>query len=118
MRVTRVTAVMAFVFYVFLWVLALNGVSSLVPVLAVPLVIALLVAVGVWLNRFMGITPRAQHFQEPPPAPPAQSGPPPPLEAPERPTPSEGAPPVSPADRAGPHRDVDAASSDLGDASR
>ncbi len=65
MRVTRATAVVVGLVYVFLWVLALHGVSSLVPVLAVPLVIALLVAFGVWLNRFMGITPRAQHFQEP-----------------------------------------------------
>lgn len=65
MRVTRATAVVVFLFYLFLWVLAINGVSSLVPVLAVPLVIGVLVAFGVWLNRFMGITPRAQHFQEP-----------------------------------------------------
>ncbi|HEY5302901.1 MAG TPA: hypothetical protein VIJ86_02460 [Acidimicrobiales bacterium] len=64
MRVTRVTAVVVFLFYVFLWVLALNGVSSLVPVLAIPLVLAVLVAFGVWLNRFMGITPRTQHFQD------------------------------------------------------
>jgi hypothetical protein len=63
-RVTRVTAVVVFLIYVFLWVLALNGVSSLVPVLAIPLVLAFLVAFGVWLNRFMGITPRKQHFQD------------------------------------------------------
>jgi hypothetical protein len=63
-RVTRATAVVVFLFYVFLWVLALNGVSSLVPVLAIPLILAVLVAFGVWLNRFMGITPRKQHFQD------------------------------------------------------
>lgn len=64
MKVTRATAVVVFLFYIFLWVLALNGVSSLVPVLAVPLILAILVAFGVWLNRFLGITPRKQHFQD------------------------------------------------------
>jgi hypothetical protein len=49
--------------YVFLWVLALNGASSMIPLLVVPLVLAILVAFGVWLNRFMGITPRQQHFE-------------------------------------------------------
>jgi hypothetical protein len=52
--------------YIFLWVLALNGASSLTPLLAVPLVLAVLVAFGVWLNRFMGITPRRQHFEQRP----------------------------------------------------
>jgi hypothetical protein len=49
--------------YIFLWVLALNGASSMIPLLAVPLVLAVLVAFGVWLNRFMGITPRQQRFE-------------------------------------------------------
>jgi len=61
-KVTRGAAVFVALVYVFLWVLALRGVSSLIPLLAVPLVLALLVAFGVWLNRFMGITPRRQHF--------------------------------------------------------
>ena len=52
--------------YVFLWVLALNGASSMTPLLVVPLVLAILVAFGVWLNRFMGITPRQQHFESGP----------------------------------------------------
>jgi len=62
---TRLTAVLVGLLYLFLWVLALNGVSSLTPLLVVPPVLALLVAFGVWLNRFMGITPRAQHFVDP-----------------------------------------------------
>jgi len=73
-RVTKGAAVFVGLVYVFLWVLALNGVSSLVPLLAVPAVLALLVAFGVWLNRFMGITPRRQHFEDPPVESPSPDG--------------------------------------------
>ena len=62
MTFTKMMASVGLAVYIFLWVLALNGASSFVPALVVPLVIAVLVAFGVWLNRFMGITPRAQHF--------------------------------------------------------
>ncbi|MBW4030356.1 MAG: hypothetical protein HIU57_06720 [Acidobacteria bacterium] len=65
MTFTRVTAVFAALFYVFLWVLDLNGVSSLMPVLVVPPVLAALVAFGVWLNNFMGVAPRRPHFADP-----------------------------------------------------
>ena len=64
MIVTRIMIVVGFVLYIFLWVLAFNGVSSLVAPLAIPLILAVLVAGGVALNRFMGITPRSQHFQD------------------------------------------------------
>jgi hypothetical protein len=64
MTVTKITLVIAAIFYVFLWVLAFNGVSSLVAPLAIPLILAVLVAGGVALNRFMGIAPRKQHFQD------------------------------------------------------
>lgn len=64
MTVTRITLVLAGIIYVFLWVLAFNGVSSLVAPLAIPLILAVLVAAGVALNRFMGIAPRKQHFEE------------------------------------------------------
>jgi hypothetical protein len=64
-RFTRAVGVVVLLIYIFLWVLAFNGVSSLTPLLAVPLVLAVLVALGVWLNRFMGITPRSQRFQDP-----------------------------------------------------
>ena len=65
MRFTRTVAVVVALFYVFLWVLDLNGVSSLTPVLVVPPVLAALVAFGVWLNNFMGITPRRPRFVDP-----------------------------------------------------
>lgn len=50
--------------YVFLWVLALNGAASLVAPLIIPVVLAVLVASGVALNRYLGIAPRHQHFQD------------------------------------------------------
>jgi len=62
-------------FYVFLWVLDLNGMTSLTPVLVVPAVLAVLVAFGVWLNNFMGITPRSPKFVEPDTATPSATPP-------------------------------------------
>lgn len=64
MKVTRTVIVLAIIFYVFLWVIALNGANGLVAPLLMPLVLGVLIAVGVALNRYMGITPRKQHFQE------------------------------------------------------
>ena len=62
MTFTKAMSFVGLAIYIFLWVLALNGASSFIPALVVPVVLAVLVAFGVWLNRFMGITPRAQHF--------------------------------------------------------
>jgi len=62
--VLRTTVVVVGLFYVLLWVIALNGATSLIAPLVVPLVLAVLVAGGVALNRFMGITPRKQHFND------------------------------------------------------
>ena len=53
------------VVYAFLWVLAANGVSSLVAPLTIPVVLALLVYLGLALDKFLGITPRKQYFDEP-----------------------------------------------------
>lgn len=65
MSVRRIMLILGALFYVFLWVLATNGVTSLVAPLVVPLVLALLVYLGLRLNRFLGLPPREQHFQEP-----------------------------------------------------
>lgn len=64
MRFTKGVVIVVGLFYIFLWVLAFNGVTSLRAPLAVPLVLAVLVALGVRLNRFMGIAPRRQHFED------------------------------------------------------
>jgi hypothetical protein len=62
--VLKSTIVVVGLIYILLWILAINGATSLVGPLSVPLVLAAIVALGVALNRFMGITPRKQHFQE------------------------------------------------------
>jgi hypothetical protein len=63
--VLRATIVAVLLIYVFLWVLAFNGATSLVGPLVVPLALGVLVALGVALQRYMGITPRKQHFNKP-----------------------------------------------------
>ena len=64
MIVTRTVVVLGALSYIFLWVLAINGATSLVAPLAVPGVLAIMIAVGVALNRWMGMTPRKQHFRD------------------------------------------------------
>lgn len=65
MSVRRVTVVVGLAFYAFLWVLAANGVTSLVAVLVVPLVLVLMVWLGLALNRYLGLAPRRPHFRHP-----------------------------------------------------
>jgi hypothetical protein len=65
MIVTKTMLIVGFLVYVFLWVLAANGDNQLVAPLLIPAVLAILVALGVALNRFMGIEPRKQHFHDP-----------------------------------------------------
>ena len=64
MNVLRATIAVVVLLYIALWALALNGASSLVGPLVVPLILAALVAMGVALQRFIGITPRKQHFRD------------------------------------------------------
>jgi hypothetical protein len=65
MRLTRVMVVLGLLLYIFLWVLAANGASSLVAPLLIPLVLMVLIAAGVGLDRYLGLTPRKQRFHEP-----------------------------------------------------
>lgn len=64
---TRTTIAVLAVVYVVLWVLAANGATSLVGPLVIPLVLGILVAGGVALNRFLGTSPRSPRFSERPP---------------------------------------------------
>lgn len=64
MTYARATLVVGFAIYVFLWVVALNGASGMIPVLVVPVILAAMIALGVWLQRFMGITPHKQRFRD------------------------------------------------------
>ncbi len=65
MSVRRAVGIFGLAVYVGLWVLALNGASSLIAPLVIPPVLAVLIAAGVALERFLGIEPRRQHFQDP-----------------------------------------------------
>jgi hypothetical protein len=60
----RATIVVALAIYIFLWVIALNGASGMVPLLVVPLILAAMIALGVALQRFMGLPARKQHFRD------------------------------------------------------
>ena len=65
MIVTKITIGVALALYAFLWYLALHGVSSLIGVLATPPILAVLVAILVAFQRFMGFKPKSPKFQEP-----------------------------------------------------
>lgn len=64
MRVTRLVIAFGVLLYIFLWVLAANGATELVAPLLIPGVLAVMIALGVALNRWMGIAPRRQHFDD------------------------------------------------------
>jgi hypothetical protein len=61
----RATLIVAALLYVTLWVLAFNGASELVVPLAIPAILGAMIALGVAMQRFMGIAPRRPHFHEP-----------------------------------------------------
>jgi hypothetical protein len=61
----RATLIVAGLLYVTLWVLAFNGATELVVPLAIPAILGAMIALGVALQRFMGIAPRRQHFRDP-----------------------------------------------------
>ena len=61
---TRIVLVFVGLVYVFLWVVAAHGATSLVAPLLIPAVLAVMIALGVALNRFVGITPRRPHFDD------------------------------------------------------
>jgi len=64
MIMTKTMIVMAVLFYAFLWALYAGGASALLPVLLIPAILAVMVALGVALQRFIGIEPRKQHFDD------------------------------------------------------
>ncbi len=64
MSVRRATLIGAILVYVLLWVIAANGATGLVAPLAVPAVLAILVWLGLQLNRFLGLTPHRPRFDD------------------------------------------------------
>ena len=64
MSVRRATLIAGLVVYAGLWVLAANGATSLVAPLAVPAVLAVLVWLGLQLNRYLGLSPHRPRFDD------------------------------------------------------
>jgi hypothetical protein len=65
MTVTKATIAFGVLVYGLLWIVALNGASSLIPILAIPLVLAVLVGAGTLMQNFMGIPGRSPKFRRP-----------------------------------------------------
>ena len=66
MIMTKTMIVVGVMIYVFLWALYANGDSVLLAPLLIPAIIVVMVALGVGLQRFIGIEPRKQHFDDGP----------------------------------------------------
>ena len=64
MIMTKTMAVLGVLIYAFLWALYAYGDSQLLAPLLIPAILALMVALGVALQRFIGIEPRKQHFDD------------------------------------------------------
>jgi len=57
--------VVAIVFYAALWAIALDGASGLIPLLALPPILAAIIVLGVALHRYMGLPARPPKFHQP-----------------------------------------------------
>ena len=64
MIVTKTMVFVGALIYVFLWVLYAYGDSVLLAPLLIPAVIGVMVALGVALNRYIGVDPHKQHFDD------------------------------------------------------
>ena len=64
MIMTKTMLVVGVLVYAFLWALYAFGDSVLLAPLLIPAIIAVMVALGVALQRFIGIEPRRQHFDD------------------------------------------------------
>jgi hypothetical protein len=64
MIMTKIMIVVGVMIYVFLWALYANGDSVLLAPLLIPAILAVMIALGVALQRFIGIEPRKQHFDD------------------------------------------------------
>jgi len=64
MIMTKTMLVVAVLIYALMWALYAYGDSVLLAPLLIPAIIAVMVALGVALQRFIGIEPRRQHFDD------------------------------------------------------
>jgi len=64
MIMTKTMLIIAVLFYAFLWALYAGGATVLLAPLLIPAILAVMVALGIALQRFIGIEPRKQHFDD------------------------------------------------------
>jgi hypothetical protein len=64
MIMTKSMIVVGVLVYAFLWALYAYGDSVLLAPLLIPAVIAVMVALGVALNHYIGVEPHKQHFDD------------------------------------------------------
>lgn len=64
MIMTKTMLVVGVLIYAFLWALYASGDSQLLAPLLIPAILAVMVALGVALQRFIGVEPRKQHFDD------------------------------------------------------
>ena len=57
MKATKTAIILLVLIYAFLWVLEINGVTSLLTPLAIPLILGVMIAGGVALDRYLGVKP-------------------------------------------------------------
>jgi hypothetical protein len=65
--VTKITIGFAVALYIFLWILFFNGASELLTLLVIPLVLVLLIGLGSWMTRAIGLPTKAPQFRKPEP---------------------------------------------------
>ena len=64
MKATKTAIVLLILIYAFLWFLEINGVSSLLAPLSIPLILAVMIAGGVALDRYLGVKPHKPKWND------------------------------------------------------
>mgnify|MGYP006270267493 FL=1 len=64
MKWTRGTLIFGLFLYIFLWLLFINGASTLLPLLVIPPVLVVLVGGGNFIEHVLGIRHRAPKFRD------------------------------------------------------
>jgi len=63
-RATKTAILLLVLIYAFLWVLEINGVTSLLTPLAIPLILGVMIAGGVALDRYLGVKPHKPKWND------------------------------------------------------
>jgi len=63
-KATKTAIILLVLIYAFLWVLEINGVTSLLTPLAIPLILGVMIAGGVALDRYLGVKPHKPKWND------------------------------------------------------